>query len=199
MAKLADEARDLQDLMARLTEERRLTRERRIASLTPPAPPPERRLAVPPPPPGPVMPKLRPPSAAPQPATRSAGMPVRGRIIRSFGRKDGIGGASRGITIQARRSAQVIAPRAGEIVFAGPFKGLGQLLIIEHARGYHTLLAGLARIDAEVGDRVLTGEPVGVLSASVGGRPTLYVELRRRGRPVNPLPWLTAGRTRVNG
>ncbi|MHA1108162.1 MAG: murein hydrolase activator EnvC family protein [Alphaproteobacteria bacterium] len=126
-------------------------------------------------------------------------MPVRGRIVRSFGQKDGIGGAAKGITIRARRSAQVIAPQAGAIVFAGPFKGLGQLLIIEHARGYHTLLAGLARIDAEVGDRVLTGEPVGVLSASVGGRPALYVELRRRGRPVNPLPWLTAGRTRVNG
>lgn len=191
-ARLAEEARDLQDLMTRLAEARR------VARLTRPTPPPA-RLLIPPPPPGPVMPEVRPARPGTKKETAGAGLPVRGRIIRSFGQKDGLGSASKGITIEARRSAQVIAPKGGAVVFAGPFKGFGQLLIIEHARGYHTLLAGLARIDAEVGERVLSGEPVGVLASSSGGRPVLYVELRRRGRPVNPLPWLAAGRTRVNG
>lgn len=184
LARLAAEARDLQDLLNRLAVLRRVV---------PPTPePPPARLAM-------TVPraKLRPSRAAPEPG--GAWLPVSGRVIRGFGQKDDLGNASKGITIEARTAAQVIAPQSGTVVFAGPFRGLGQLLIIEHERGYHTLLAGLARIDAKVGDNVLTGEPVGVLAVSQQDRPALYVELRRRGRPVNPLPWFAAGRIRVNG
>lgn len=181
-ARLADQARDLQDLLARLAEARLAEARRK--------PPPQ--LAM-----------ITPPAAVTRPGKSDsrggAGLPVRGRIIRSFGQADGLGGMSKGITIEARKAARVVAPQGGEVVFAGPFRGFGQLLIIEHAKGYHTLLAGLARIDTEVGEKVLTGEPVGVLVASPQGKPALYVELRRRGRPVNPLPWLAAGQIRVNG
>ncbi len=195
MKKLAENARDLKDLLARITSARR------IARFTPPGP------ARPPPPPAPAIVLKRPGPPVGTAKSRAkirvdaagGGLPVQGRIIRAFGAKDGFGGSTRGITIAGRKSARVIAPRSGLVVFAGPFRGLGQLLIIEHAEGYHTLLAGLARIDAAVGEEVLTGEPVGILALSSEGRPALYVELRRRGRPVNPLPWLTAGRTRVNG
>ena len=176
-ARLADQARDLHDLLSRLAEARR----------KPPA-----QLAMTAPLPG----VTRPEKTADRGA---AGLPVRGRIIRSFGQADGLGSVSKGITIEARKAARVVAPRGGEVVFAGPFRGFGQLLIIEHAKGYHTLLAGLARIDTEVGEKVLTGEPVGVLVVSPQGKPALYIELRRRGRPVNPLPWLAAGQIRVNG
>ncbi len=78
------------------------------------------------------------------------------------------------------------------MVFSGPFKGLGKLLIIEHRGAYHLLLAGLERIDAVVGDTVLAGEPVGVMPATREEAPTLYLELRRRGQPVNPTPWLAS-------
>lgn len=128
-----------------------------------------------------------------------SGLPVRGRITRSFGQDGGGSGKSKGITIRARPAAQVVAPSAGEVVFAGPFRGFGQLLIIEHRARYHMLLAGMARIDAAVGDRVMAGEPVGVMNDTTGGRPALYMELRRSGRPINPLPWLAARTTKVKG
>jgi len=95
---------------------------------------------------------------------------------------------AKGITITARAGAQVVAPFDGIIAFAGPFRGYGQLLIIEHSEGYHTLLAGMGHIDATAGQRVLAGEPVGVMDD--GGAAALYVELRRDGQPINPLPWL---------
>ena len=82
----------------------------------------------------------------------------------------------------------MVAPFDGTVAFAGPFRGYGQLLIIEHSEGYHTLLAGMGRIDTVVGSRVLAGEPVGVMDNE--GAPSLYVELRRDGQPINPLPWL---------
>lgn len=178
MAKLAAEASDLQDLLKRLAETRRS------------APPVLLALALPRPPA--LPPDARPDSGRPW-------LPVSGRVVRAFGQKDGAGNLSKGITIAARHAAQVVAPKSGTVVFAGPFRGFGQLLIIEHAKGYHTLLAGLGRIDAEVGEKVLGGEPVGVLAASRQDKPALYVELRRRGRPINPLPWLAAGRIKVNG
>ena len=84
-------------------------------------------------------------------------------------------------------------------MFAGPFRGYGQLLIIEHGGGYHVLLAGLSRVDGTVGDEVLEGEPVGVMGSPPGLKPKLYFELRRNGRPVNPLPWLAARKDKVSG
>jgi septal ring factor EnvC (AmiA/AmiB activator) len=57
----------------------------------------------------------------------------------------------------------------------------------------------MARIDAAVGDKVMAGEPVGIMGDAATPGPTLYLELRRKGRPVDPLPWLAAGRTEVNG
>ena len=89
----------------------------------------------------------------------------------------------------------MIAPFDGVVAFSGPFRGYGQLLILEHSEGYHTLLAGMTRLDSDVGQRVLAGEPVGVMSPD--GDPSLYVELRRNGQPINPLPWLAA-RTNEN-
>ena len=61
-------------------------------------------------------------------------------------------------------------------------------LIIQHGDAYHTLLAGMRRVDATLGQRLLAGEPVGVMEWETDMR--LYVEVRRKGRPVNPLPGL---------
>ncbi len=116
--------------------------------------------------------------------------PAHGRIVRGYG--DGSGPRSRGITFETRENAQVVAPRAGRIAYAGPFRGYGLLLIIEHGGGYHSLLTGFSRIDAAPGQQVVAGEPVGVVGAAGQERPSLYMELRRNGRPINPMPWLAA-------
>ena len=113
--------------------------------------------------------------------------PARGRIVVRFGQSDEQQALSKGISIETREGAQVIAPYNGQIVFAGPFRGYGLLLIIEHGDGYHSLLAGMARIDGAVGQHLATGEPVGVMGQTEA-KPLLYVEFRHNGQPVNPLP-----------
>ncbi|WP_165771916.1 murein hydrolase activator EnvC family protein [Niveispirillum lacus] len=130
--------------------------------------------------------------AEPQSAGILGGMvaPVSGKVVRRYGQTDDVGATSRGLTYSGRAGGPVVAPADGAVMFAGPFKGYGLLLILEHANGYHSLLSGLGRIDAQVGQRVLGGEPVGLLSGD--GAPTLYYELRRGGQPVNPARGLAA-------
>ncbi|MBB4286565.1 murein hydrolase activator EnvC family protein [Roseospira goensis] len=136
-------------------------------------------------------------------------MPARGPLLTRYGEPDDMGGASKGVTVRTRPGAQVVAPFDGTVAFAGPFRGYGLLLIIEHTDGYHSLLAGMSRLDARVGQSVRAGEPVGIMAGGLdtvpgtatgaaagtagAGGPTLYIELRRDGRPINPLPWLAAG------
>lgn len=137
-------------------------------------------------------------------------LPARGSIRRKFGAKTPEGQSSEGITIYTRPQATVISPHEGRIVFAGKFRSYGQLLIISHGPEYHTLLAGITRLDAEVGQWVLKGEPVGQMAirpahtktAAIGTEQmyagqNLYVELRRRGKPINPLPWIVASDRKV--
>lgn len=125
--------------------------------------------------------------------------PARGRVVEAFGQSNDVGHVAKGITIQTRKGAQVIAPFDGQVVFAGPFRGYGLLLIIEHSEGYHTLLAGMAQVDCTVGQRLAAGEPVGVMGQDDDAKPKLYVELRHSGQPVNPLPWLTAQKSKASG
>jgi septal ring factor EnvC (AmiA/AmiB activator) len=124
-------------------------------------------------------------------------VPVAGEIVKRFGESDGFQD-TKGLTIRTRAAAQVVAPFDGQIMFAGPFKGYGQILIIDHGGGYHSLLAGIGQIEATVGQRVVTGEPVGVMKTGEPGA-SLYLELRRQGQPINPLPWLVARDGKVSG
>ena len=126
-------------------------------------------------------------------------LPIFGRVVHKFGVAAAGGSKAEGITIRTHPAAHVVAPRLGTVVFAGPFRGYGQLLIIEHDEGHHVLLAGLGRIDAVVGDEVLPGETVGSMTPSSDGTPNLYLELRRSGQPINPLPWLAASKFMVSG
>ena len=126
-------------------------------------------------------------------------LPVIGDLIGRYGENLPTGLSRKGIDIAARGGAQVIATYDGKIAFAGKFRGYGQLLIIDHGDGYHTLLAGMARIDMAVGQQVSTGEPVGLMGSDGGDRPILYVELRRKGQPINPLPWLASRKDKVSG
>jgi murein hydrolase activator len=126
-------------------------------------------------------------------------LPAAGRIVRQFADTTETGGPSRGIVIETRPDAQVVAPYDGQVVFAGQFRGYGQILIIEHTGGYHTLLSGLSRIDVAQNQWLLAGEPVGVTARSDHGAPRMYMEIRLKGRPINPLPWLAADNSKVNG
>jgi murein hydrolase activator len=124
--------------------------------------------------------------------------PASGRLMRRFGENDDYGIASKGLTFETRPGAQVVAPFDGRVLFAGPFKGYGQILIIEHGDGYHSLLAGLDRVEGTVGQWLVAGEPVGTMPRGEE-KPHLYLELRHDGQPINPLPWLATHDEKVSG
>lgn len=131
-------------------------------------------------------------------------LPAKGKIVTLYGQDGGNGVPEKGVVIATRAHAEVVAPYDGRIVFAGRFRHYGQLLIISHGEGYHTLLAGMSRIDGVVGQWVLAGEPLGQMGNGSsdglpGSQPRLYVELRKQGEPINPLPWLAASERKVSG
>ena len=94
--------------------------------------------------------------------------------------------------------AQVTTPCDGWVVYAGPFRSYGQLSILNAGGGYHVLIAGMERISVNIGQFVLTGEPVATMGttsqvASIFApnvsQPVLYVEFRKDGTPIDPGPW----------
>ena len=175
---LAEEARDLDGLVGELDRAAELRR--RLAAL-----------------PGP---RLRP--AAPEaaeivadgtPAPRATGapspyiLPVSGRTVTGFGAPQS-SGLSRGITLQPIGGAQVVAPATGRVAFAGPYRGYGRIVIIEHPGGWTSLVTGLARVDVEVGQDLVGGSSLGVAAPT---RPSVTLELRRDGEPVNPVSFVS--------
>jgi len=131
------------------------------------------------------------PEPRPEPVAGRA-LPVAGRVATGWG-EAGPGGPHRGITFAASPSARVVSPCTGRAVYAAPFRSYGLLLIVDCGGEYHFVLAGLDRLDVAAGQRLLAGEPVGLLAGPGGPGASLYVELRRGGRPVDPRPWF-AGR-----
>ena len=113
-----------------------------------------------------------------------------GKVVREFGARRGNGPTSQGIHIKIENVSDVVSLRPGKVVFSGTFRTYGLLLIIEHGRGYHSLLSGFGRIYGQVGDFVRAGEPVGLMDDSTGRESVLYVEVRRKGKPINPTGWL---------
>jgi septal ring factor EnvC (AmiA/AmiB activator) len=232
LRELTERAETLRDLLAALEAERiereveeaaRLTAEREAeaaaatldgADAPPPEAPPVEEagaaelaaLAA--------LPTQRPDGIRPFPEDGAIGAPVTGRVVQRYGQDLGFGQTSKGLIVETRPGSAVLAPYDGKVVFAGPFRDLGRVLIIEHDGGYHSVLAGFGRIDVASGHWILAGEPIGkvapaggtgsdgsVVPAATGGSeaPRLYIELRRGGQPINPLRWITAGSIRVNG
>lgn len=114
--------------------------------------------------------------------------PVRGSIVQSFGTETPAGAHTKGIIIHGRSLARVIAPFDGTVLFAGPFKNYGELVIMDHGDNYLTLLAGMGTLDTSVGQEVLAGEPIGQMGQN---KSDLYMEIRANGQPVDPAPWLS--------
>ena len=128
-------------------------------------------------------------------------LPVNGVKIREFGGSDGAGGVEKGISLATRAGAQVTTPCDGWVVYAGPFRSYGQLLILNAGGGYHVLIAGMERISVNIGQFVLTGEPVATMGtrsqvasilAANASQPVLYIEFRKDGTPIDPGPWWAA-------
>lgn len=204
MAELGERAKSIRDLLAQIEKERkqreeaeRKRREEEHRRLTEAARAPEgkaddevtaaRAAAL-----------AKPASIRPFPAKGPITDPVSGRIVTRYGARNKFGQTERGVTYATRPGAQIVAPHDGRVAFAGPFKGYGQILIIEHDGGYHTLLAGLERLDTSVGHWVLAGEPVGAMANSTidkgGDTVELYLELRRKGQPIDPDRWIASGK-----
>jgi len=218
LQRLADQAKNLQDLIARLeqtqaenptpdetgdetgddTADTPESDDTQVASLTPDTPKKTLRLKKPA--------DLR---SFPKDISKLT-RPVNGKVVTKFGAATETAGNMKGTEVETRPGAQIVATFDGQIVFEGPFRGYGQILIIEHAGGYHTILAGLDRVVVEVGQWLKAGEPIGRMGAAgkletasaagaetaeggsgskLGdGRPRLYVELRHNGQPFDPAP-----------
>jgi septal ring factor EnvC (AmiA/AmiB activator) len=184
---LAAKASSLRELITTLEDEIEKAREAETASATPipeqPVPE-ENRLA------GPV------PFES---LVGKVSLPASGRIGLHFGEADGAGGTMFGDIVTTQSGAIVTAPADGSVLYAGPFRSYGQLLILNAGDGYHIVLAGMGRISVSLGQSVLAGEPVGTMGearlasavALVDGNaePELYVEFRKNGKPVDPTPW----------
>lgn len=128
------------------------------------------------------------------PPTGTVHSPVPGTVRTAFGGVDDLGATSKGITYHARSNARVVTPLSGTVRFAGPFHKYKHILIIEHAGGYHSLIAGLGRVDTVVGAKLAAGEPVGSVDQSDADHHPVYYELRRNGTPINPQKILVAQR-----
>lgn len=168
---MGEKARDIVDLLGQLGKD--AEQRERLATL-----------------PGPILRPARPGTARPMPLDRASEstsqlayrLPVAGRIITGLGEVSRTGVRARGLTIATRPAAQVIAPNDGRIVFAGPYRSFGNIVIIDHGKGWTTLIAEMAALDVQVGDTVVQGSPIGRTRAV---DPTLTVELRHGNRPID--------------
>jgi septal ring factor EnvC (AmiA/AmiB activator) len=121
--------------------------------------------------------------------------PAPGPITVGFGRvvnpKFNTVTVQNGVDLEAPAGAAVRAVAPGRVVHAGWFKGYGNLVIVDHGEGYHTLVAHLASMRTAMGEEVDAGDVLGTVgdSGSLKG-PYLYFEIREKGRPVDPRPWL---------
>jgi septal ring factor EnvC (AmiA/AmiB activator) len=131
--------------------------------------------------------------------------PVAGDVVRWFGDPDGTGHTARGITIASNPGAVVTAPADGLVVFAGAFRSYGQTIILNTGDGYYVVLTGMEEVNVRQGRFVFGGEPVAMMGqkrvasatalALETDRPTLYIEFRNNGTPVDSKPWWTAKET----
>ncbi len=160
VAKLSRESQSLQELIGKLEDDRNRAA---IASARP---------------------------AAPPVASTSRGtwkLPVSGEVLHRFGERKTANETYRGLVLTSRAGGSVISPAAGDIVFTGPFRDYGRMVLVRHHGGKISLLAGLGDIAVTLNQRIGAGEPIGKMGA--GRAPTLYYELRDGSKPIDPAGW----------
>ncbi|MBO6767176.1 MAG: peptidoglycan DD-metalloendopeptidase family protein [Erythrobacter sp.] len=175
---LAEQAIDLDQLVGRLEAAGSLRE--RLAALPGPLPRPADPTSAS------VSAPASPLASATEPPARYQ-LPVAGEITAGFGEAGTSGQRQAGLALAARPRAQVVAPGAGRVVFAGPYRGYGRIVIVEHASGWTSLVTGLDTLDVAVGQDVTAGSPLGLAPARRG---EVTLELRHGGEPVNPLDHL---------
>ena len=152
-----------------------------------------------------VSAKSRQPASRPAPGLPAAGrgldMPVAGRIVSGFGVHKhpdlNVDLHRPGIDIAAPPGAEIRAVERGRVLFADRLSGYGKMLIIDHGRRYYTVYGHLSKLDKAVGDGVERGERIAwVGSATASGQSRLYFEVRKDGKPVDPVPWFRRSQAR---
>lgn len=188
---LAEEARDLDGLIERIDEAANLRRE--LGALSGPVMRPagldapeaeftqEAAPSVETPTSGASTPEA---ASSPPPGFQ---LPVQGRTIAGFGELLDSGSRRTGLSLAPAAGAQIVAPASGRVAFSGPYRGFGQIVIIEHAGGWTSLVTGLDRASVAVGEQLIGGSPLGVAAQEA---PEITVELRSSGTPVNPLQFV---------
>ncbi|MEM1039975.1 MAG: peptidoglycan DD-metalloendopeptidase family protein [Pseudomonadota bacterium] len=129
------------------------------------------------------------------PSLVSSRLPVNGKRVSA---KSNFPGLDKAVAFSTKTEARVRAPNAGTVLYAGPFRTFGTLLILDAGNSYTWVMAGLAQVSVTKGQAILAGEPVGkmgqtsVAAARTGtlgsSAPLLYVELRKDGKAVDPKP-----------
>ena len=193
IAELAKKSRTLKDLIAGIEKEMAATakEQARADNAQPDAPamPPQAaRIA---------------PTASFASLRGALALPVSGKVRYYFGKDDGSGGQSQGYTLVTKPGGRVIAPADATVLYADTFRSYGNLLILDAGEGYHIVMAGMNRLDVTQNQFVLAGEPVGVMGdrikpektmqAMADNGPSLYIELRKDGNPVDSGPWWVGG------
>lgn len=164
---LSDKSGNLQELIARLESETKL-----FETITPRAKPSA-------------------PSKSQAFSARKGNLPypATGKLLHRFGEKRNDEDTYQGMELKTEPSAPVTAPHAGKVVFSGSFMDYGPMVIIEHDRTYHSVIAGLDVVAVEPGQPVGRDELVGTMGASANAR-TLYFELRKHSKAIDPRPWM---------
>jgi len=129
------------------------------------------------------------------PMAKNLTWPCKGKVISRFGRvrhpKYNTTTRNNGIDIRAEKGTPVYAITSGTVSYSGRFLGYGNIILIEHDNGFYSLYGHLDRIMVRLGDRVERGQQIGTVgeTGSLSG-PMLHFELRKGGKPVDPLVWL---------
>ena len=126
--------------------------------------------------PAPAFPKA---DARPDGAYR---LPAAGKVLIGMGERSSVGVRARGLTLATAPGATVVAPAMARIAYAGPFRGYGDIVILDHGHGWTTMLAGLELVTANTGALVAAGAPLGHMTKA---DPRLTVELRHDGRAID--------------
>ena len=176
---LAEEAQDLNALVARIDEAGELRQQ--LARLPGPL------IRPPRPADSEVIADTQTPARSRMRSPAGYQLPVSGSTVSGFGERSPAGLSSLGLTLAPRGGALVVAPAGGRVAFAGPYRGYGRIVIIEHEGGWTSLVTGMARVDVAVGQQLVGGAPLGIAAQR---RPAITLELRHDGQPVNPLEFL---------
>ena len=126
----------------------------------------------------------RPPAGAASPL-----QPAVGTRLHRFGQTVD-GEKQEGLTLSTRPSAQVIAPLDARVQYAGVFRSYGLMVILDVGADVLVVVSGLDALYPEAGQWVLAGEPIGRMADRKSPSPELYLEVRRKGQPVDPEIWL---------